>query len=142
MERDKASLPDCSVKETFGSGDISAFAQQKVHRSAVFVDRSIQIGPSALHLYIGLVTSPGTINISGVAAPALFELPNIALHPAQDRGVTQDNSAFGHHPDQVSGAQLETQVPPDTKHNNLLIEMSSFEKIRACGHLTIIAVHR
>src|SRR5215510_13785135 len=51
------------------------------------------------------------------------------------------NSAFGHHPDQVSGTQLETQIPPDTKHNNFLIEMSSFEKSEAwrLGHLTIIA---
>jgi len=59
--------------------------------------------------------------------------------------MSQDNSAFGHHLDQISGTQLETQVPPDTKDNNFLIEMSSFEKIKArrgCGHLTIITVRQ
>ena|SRR5712691_3260472 len=59
--------------------------------------------------------------------------------------MSQDNSAFGHHLDQISGTQLETQVPPDTKDNNFLIEVSSFEKIKArrgCGHLTIITVHQ
>src|SRR5262249_11027260 len=92
-------VSDCFVEETLGGGHIPTFAQQKVHCSPVFVDRSIKIGPAPLHLYIGLVTSPGTINISSVAAPALFELRNIALHPSQDRCVSQDNSAFGHHPD-------------------------------------------
>jgi len=54
--------------------------------------------------------------------------------------MSQDHAAFGHHPDQVSGTQLETQIPPDTKHNNFLIEMSSFEDNEAWrrGHLTII----
>jgi hypothetical protein len=54
--------------------------------------------------------------------------------------MSQDHAAFGHHPDQVSGTQLETQIPPDTKHNNFLIEMSSFEENEAWrrGHLTII----
>ena len=94
---------------------------------------------------IGLVASPGSVNGSSVAAPAPFERRNISLHPAQNRRVSHDNSAFGHHLDKISGAQFETQVPPDTKHDDVLIEMSSFEKIkvgRGCGHLAIIAVPR
>src|SRR5262249_58822245 len=97
-------------------------------------------GCLGLTRYIGLVTSPGTIHISSVAAPALFEFRNVALHPSQNRCMSQDHAAFGHHPDQVSGTQLETQIPPDTEHNNFLIEMSSFEEneARRLGHLTII----
>src|SRR5262249_13681722 len=127
VERDHARrsiVPDCSLKETFSRGHISPFAQPKVHCSPVFVDRSIQVGPLSLYLDIGLVTPPGTIHVSAVAAPALFELRNIALHPTQNGGVSQKNSPFRHHPDQVSGTQLEAQVPADTKHNNFLIEMS------------------
>src|SRR5215471_2140651 len=133
-------VSDCVGEETFGRGHIPAFAQQKVHRPPAFVDCSIKIGPVSSHLYVGLVTSSGTIHISSVAAPALFEFRNVALHPSQNRCMSQDHAAFGHHPDQVSGTQLETQIPPDTKHNNFLIEMSSFEENEAWrrGHLTII----
>jgi hypothetical protein len=55
--------------------------------------------------------------------------------------VRQDNSALGHHLDQISGAQFETQVPPYTNHNDLLIEVSPFEKLqrRGCRHCAIIA---
>jgi hypothetical protein len=55
--------------------------------------------------------------------------------------VRQDNSALGHHLDQISRAQFETQVPPYTKQDDFLIEMSSFEKLqwRGCGHSAIIA---
>jgi len=67
-------LSDCFAEETFGGGHISAFAQQKVHGSPMFVDGSIEIDPAPLHLNIRLVTSPGTVNISSVAAPAFFEL--------------------------------------------------------------------
>jgi hypothetical protein len=43
--------------------------------------------------------------------------------------MSHDNSSFHHHLDKVSGAQFETQIPPYKKHNDFLIEMSSFEKI-------------
>src|SRR5262249_41925492 len=78
-------VSDCVVEETFGGDHITSFAQQKVYRSSTFVDRSIKIGPVSLHLYIGLVTSPRPIHISSVAAPALFEFRNVALHPSQNR---------------------------------------------------------
>ena len=46
------------AKKAFGRGHIAAFAQQEVHRSTLLVHGSIQVGPAALHLYIGLVTAP------------------------------------------------------------------------------------
>src|SRR5438477_12118474 len=66
---------------------------------SVFVDRSIEIGPAPLHLYIRLVTSPRTINRSSVTVPAFFEFRNIPLDPTENRCVRQDNSALGHHLD-------------------------------------------
>ena len=56
--------------------------------------------------------------------------------------MREDNASFGHHVHQVSGTQLETQIPPDTKDNDLLIEMSSFEDINGCcagSHFAIVA---
>src|SRR5215831_17048266 len=100
-------LSHCLAEEAFGGAHIPSFAQQEVDGSPVFVDGSIEVGPTALHLYIGLITSPGTVNRSSVAAPALFELRNITLHPAQNRRASHDNSAFGHHLD-GSGANAET----------------------------------
>jgi len=70
------------------------------------------------------------MNRSTVTVPALFEFRNIALDPPQNRRVRQDNSALGHHLGQISGAQFETQIPPDTKQNDFLIEMSSFEELQ------------
>src|SRR5262249_58005679 len=119
---------DCYGAKTFGRGHLPPFPKQKVPRPPAFVDCSIKIGPVSSHLYVGLVTSPGTIHISSVAAPALFEFRNVALHPAQNRYMSQDHAAFGHHPDHDSGAQLQPQIRPDTKHNNFLIERSSFEE--------------
>ena len=37
--------------------------------------------------------------------------------------------ALGHHLDEVTGAELERQVPPDTKDDDFLVEMSTPEKI-------------
>src|SRR6266850_7530356 len=52
------------AEEAFRRGDIPSFAQLEVHCSPVFVNGSIEVGPTALHLYIGLITSPGTVNRS------------------------------------------------------------------------------
>src|SRR5262249_33590124 len=60
---------------------------------------SIEVGPAALNLDIGLITSPGAVSPWSVVVPALFELWNITLHPAQNRRMSHDNSAFGHHLD-------------------------------------------
>src|SRR2546422_1264851 len=109
VERDHPGRPVAShrfAEKAFGRSDIPSFAQQEVHCSPMFVDRSIETGPAALHLDISLVTSPGTVNWSSVAIPPFFELRNIPLNPAQNRRVSQHNSAFGHHLDQISRAQL------------------------------------
>src|SRR5262249_40631360 len=72
------------AEKTFGCGYIPSFAQQKIHCSPVFVDGSIEIGPPALHLDIGLVTSPGTVNRSSVAIPSLFRTPEHIVEPSAE----------------------------------------------------------
>jgi len=51
-------VPYYLAEEAFGSGHVPSFAQQEIHSLPVFVDRSIEIGPAAFHLYICLVASP------------------------------------------------------------------------------------
>src|SRR5262245_15601686 len=81
-------VSDCFAEEAFGGGHIPSFAQQKVDGLPVLVHGSIEIGPTTSHLYICLITSPGAVNRSSIAVPALFELRNITLHPAQNRRVS------------------------------------------------------
>jgi hypothetical protein len=51
------------------------------------------------------------------------------LHPSQNRRVGQAYAALTHHADQIPVAQLETQVPPNAQHDNLLIEMVAGEQL-------------
>jgi len=42
------------------------------------------------------------------------------------------NATLGHHLDEVTGAELERQVPPDAQDDDFLVEMSTPEEI-FCG---------
>jgi len=53
-----AVLLRCLAEETLGCRNIASFTQQKVYRSTLLIDCSIQEGPAALHLDIGLFTTP------------------------------------------------------------------------------------
>src|SRR5262249_40535234 len=103
---------------------------------------SIEIRPSSFNLYICLVTAPGPVDWARIPAPTLFKFRNIALYPAQNRGMRQGNASLGHDLDQIPGTQLETQVPPHAEDNDFAIEVSSFEQIhssRPSGHSPIMA---
>jgi hypothetical protein len=54
---------------------------------------------------------------------------DVLLHPTKNGGVGQGNAPFGHHPDQVTGAQLEGQVPPHAEHDDLPVKVPPLEKI-------------
>ena len=47
--------------------------------------------------------------------------------------MSQGDAAFGHHLDQVTGAELERQVTPHAQDNNLLVEMPAPEEILCRG---------
>src|SRR6266481_2116265 len=42
--------------------------------------------------------------------------------------MSQGDAALGHHLDQVTGAELECQVPPHAQDNNFLVEMPTPEE--------------
>jgi hypothetical protein len=66
--------------------------------------RSIQIGPDAADLDIGLIDPPGLAGLAGKVVPATLKFRHEALHPAQDRRVGEGKAAFGHHLHQVTEA--------------------------------------
>jgi hypothetical protein len=122
--------------------DVRSTRSQRFARVCRPLDTSRSIAPSPLYRSHHIAKSRQRL---GRSCSNAFRSPEYSIAPSANGGVSQDNSAFGHHPDQVSGTQLETEVPADAKHNDFLIEMSSFEEIsrwQLCGHLTIIAVHR
>ena len=46
-----------------------------------------------------------------------------------DRGVSQINSALGHHFHKISKAELEPQIPAHAEDNDLPVELTALEKI-------------
>src|SRR6476620_10263977 len=46
-------------KEPLGGGHITPFAQEKINRSTLFIDRAIEVNPLALYLDVGLIHAPG-----------------------------------------------------------------------------------
>jgi hypothetical protein len=70
---------------------------------------------------------------------------DVLLHPTKNGGVGQGNAPFGHHPDQVTGAQLEGQVPPHAEHDDLPVKVPPLEKIlrrRPFDHPGVTAAYR
>jgi hypothetical protein len=65
-----------------------------------------------------LPAAPGIAHRPGVSAPAFLELRDVALHPPRDGRVGYGDAAFGHHLDQVTGTELERQVPPHAQDDN------------------------
>ena len=47
-------------KEPLGGSHIMPFAQEKINRSTLLIDRAIQVNPLALYLNVGLIQSVGT----------------------------------------------------------------------------------
>ncbi len=69
-----------------------------------------------------LPAAPGIAHRPGVSAPAFLELRDVALHPPRDGRVGYGDAAFGHHLDQVTGTELERQVPPHAQDDNFLVK--------------------
>src|SRR5713226_9152720 len=68
------------------------------------------------------------------------------LNPPQDRRVRQVNAPLAHHGHQIAIAELETQIPADAEHHDLLVKMAALEQFfyrNESRHLSIIPrVHR
>src|SRR3546814_17798126 len=61
-----------------------------------FVDRPVQVGPFAPHLYVGLIQTPARIKAAPPEpAETLLHLRRVALHPAIDRRMIDIDPTLG-----------------------------------------------
>jgi hypothetical protein len=120
-----------------GGCDIQLGPEQKIDCLSLFVDSTIKISSATFDLHVGLVNAPRCAGSAWEAAPSLFEFRDVACNPTHDRPMGQRNSALGHHFHEISKAELEPQIPADTKDDNLLVELAPFEEIihSSKGHL-------
>ena len=115
-------------EERLGGGDVPLGAKQEIDGVSLFVDTAVKIRPAASDSDVGLIDAPGPPNWASEAVPALLELRHIALDPAHDRRVRQGEPAFGHHLDEISKAELVSQIPAHAEHDDLLIKVPALEK--------------
>ena len=120
-------------KEPLGGGHITPSAQEEVDRAARFIDGPVQVDPLAFHLDISLVHAPRVTHRQGVRLPTLFKIRHVALHPPQDRRMSQQDAALGHHLDQVTGTELQSEVPSHTQNDDLLVKVPPLEQILCRG---------
>ena len=123
-----------STEKCFGRRDVPLGAQEEIDSLALFVDRAIEVGPTAFDLNIGLVDLPGDACLVGETIPSPFEFRHIAPDPAHDRRMRQRNASLGHHLHEISQAELEPEIPAHAENNDLSVEMAAFEKIINAQH--------
>jgi hypothetical protein len=120
-------------KEPLGGSHITPFAQEKINRSTLLIDRAIQVNPLALYLNVGLIHAPGVTHSPRILVPAFFKVRHVALHLSQDGRMSEGDAALGHHLDQVTRAEFERQVPSDAKDDDFLVEMPTPEEFLRRG---------
>src|ERR1700694_1366799 len=74
-----------SAEKRFGGVYVPVPAEKEIHRLPRFVDGAVQVYPSSVNPYIGLVHPPRSADRPSVAPPALFEFWKVALYPPEDR---------------------------------------------------------
>src|SRR4029077_19566896 len=112
---------------------ITPSAQEEVDRAAFFVHGPVQVDPLAAHLDIRLIHTPGVADWPCVMIPALFKLRDILLHPPKNGRMSQQDTPLGHHLDQVTGTELESEVPSHTQNDDLLVKVPPLEQILCRG---------
>jgi hypothetical protein len=92
-----------------------------------------RLDPLAAHLDIRLIHTPGVADWPCVMIPALFKLREILLHPPKNGRMSQQDTALGHHLDQVTGTEVESEVPSHTQNDDLLVRVPPLEQILCRG---------
>src|ERR1700751_5310531 len=123
----------CPGKETLSRSHITPSAQKDVDCAAHFIDGSVQVDPVAFHLDISLVHAPRVTHRPGVRLPTLFKIRHVALHPQQDRRMSQQDAPLGHHLDQVTGAELEGEIPSYAEHDDLPVKVPALKELLCRG---------
>ena len=123
------------LEEGLRRGYIACPAEPEVDRLSSLVHRSIEVGPVAAYLDIGLIDSPRAASGPTKAVPTLDELWGISPDPSQDGRMGQIESALGHHFDQIPEAELIAQVPAYAQDDHLAIEMPPCKQLLKAAQL-------
>jgi hypothetical protein len=118
-------------KEPLSGDYITPFAQdqEKIDGVALFVDGAIEVHLLTTDLDISLIYAPGVADRPRITAPAFLKFRDITLHPPQNGRVGQDDAALGHHLDEIAGAELKRQIPPDAQDDDFLVKVPPLEEI-------------
>jgi len=81
----------CPGKEPFCGCNIAAFTQEKIHRAALAIHRTVKVDPLATHLEVRFVHAPGIAHRQGLPLPAFLKIWDVLLHPTKNGGVGQGN---------------------------------------------------
>jgi len=120
-------------KEPLCGCNVTPFAQEKVDGSTLFVDGAIEVDPLAFDFDVGFIHTPGVADWPCVMIPALFKLRDILLHPPKNSRMGQSDATFRHHLDEIAGAELKRQIPPDAEDDDFLVKVPPFEEILCRG---------
>jgi hypothetical protein len=75
----------------------------------------------------------GWAHRQGVRRPTLFKIRHVALHPPQDRRMSKQDAALGHHLGEVTGTELESEIRSHTQNDDLLVKVPSLN--RSCAEV-------
>jgi hypothetical protein len=128
-------MSDRLLEEVLRCGYVACPAEPEVDRLSSLVHRSIEVGPVAAYLDIGLIDSPRAASGPTEAVPPLDELWGISPDPAQDGRMGQIQSALGHHFDQIPEAELVAQVPAYAQDDHLTIEVPPGKQLLKAAQL-------
>src|ERR1700678_1553514 len=76
--------PERPSEERLGGGAVPLGAQQKIDGLSLFVDRTVEIGPSSFDFDVGFIDAPGPTHRADEETPTSLEFRDIALDPAHD----------------------------------------------------------
>jgi hypothetical protein len=77
------------AKNRFAAAISRRFTQEKIHRAALAIHRTVQVDPLATHLEVRFVHAPGISHRQGVPLPAFLKIWDVLLHPTKNGGVGQ-----------------------------------------------------
>jgi hypothetical protein len=141
--RSESLTPDHLGEKGPGRSDIAPGAEPEVTGRSRPVDHTVKIDPFATDLHICLVDPPCKTSRSCKPIPTLDELRREVFDPAHDCRMRNRQAALRHYFNQVSKAELVTQVPTHTQDDDFPVEVAAVDQpvavfqLARCG-LTLV----
>jgi hypothetical protein len=103
--------------------------------TTLLVDRTVEIYPAAVDLYIRLVRAPRTADHHLKWCPAPHELASVSNHPAQDRRRRHRDTQLCRYGCEITIAEPESQIPAHTQNDHFVREPSLLKQWIAAAAL-------